>query len=156
MNTMADDQLDELHVSLVTSLENLVFNFDVNYWIELDRPSARDLEDVAACVRHEFRFLINTYRDIPSIRRARIFIEKLLVTGLNVPFPVAPEQHCFAVIENTMDAYYDVVYQDMRIDIIKADLAARSIQVKWKDAITNPRHPACRRRLMREYEELNL
>lgn len=153
---MADDQLDELHVNLVTSLENLVFNFDVNYWIELDRPSTRDLEDLAACVRHEFRFLIGTYRDIPSIKRARIFIEKLLVTGLNVPFPAAPEQHCFTVIENTMDAYYDVVYQDMLQDIIKADLAARSIQVKWKDAITNPRHPACRRRLMREYEELNL
>ena len=155
MNTMADDQLDELHVNLVTSLENLVFNFDVNYWFELDRPSTRDLEDVAACVRHEFRFLIGTYRDIPSIKRARIFIEKLLMTGLNVPFPASLEQHCFAVIENTMDAYYDVVYQDMLQDIIKADLAARSIQVKWKDAITNPRHPACRRRLMREYEELN-
>jgi hypothetical protein len=153
---MEYDYFHDLHFGLVTSLGNLFLNLDLNYWLELDRPSTRDLEDVAACVRHEFRFLIHTYRDIPSIRRARIFIEKLLVTGINVPFPTSPDQHCLTIIENTMDAYYDVVYQDMRQDIIEKDLAARSIQVKWKDAISNPSHPACRRRLMWEYEELKL
>lgn len=37
----------------------------------------------------------------------------------------------------------------------KQEKAATRIQAKFKEAITNPDHPICKRRLMREFEELH-
>ena len=34
------------------------------------------------------------------------------------------------------------------------DTAARRIQARWRDCVTNPAHPVCQRRLMREFSEL--
>lgn len=38
---------------------------------------------------------------------------------------------------------------------VRREKAATRIQARFKEVITNPDHPMCKRRLMREFEELN-
>jgi hypothetical protein len=72
---------------------------------------------------------------------------------MNVPWPVVPELHIEAVINNAMEVYNRQIYAHLRTEMIMANHNCEVLQRTWRRCITDPSHPACRRRLEYEFEE---
>ena len=61
------------------------------------------------------------------------------------------EDHIGAVINNAMAVYNRVIYAPLRTEMIMANHNAEVLQRTWRRCITDPSHPACRRRLDYEF-----
>ena len=77
---------------------------------------------------------------------------------MNVPMHGAyghtwTEDHIMAVINNAMAVYNRVIYAPLRTEMIMANHNAEVLQRTWRRCITDPNHPACRRRLMHEFDQ---
>ena len=77
---------------------------------------------------------------------------------MNVPPPSMGRQlwadcHVEAVINNAMTVYNRVIYAPLRTEMIMANHNAEVLQRTWRRCITDPSHPACRRRLEYEFNE---
>jgi len=48
----------------------------------------------------------------------------------------------------------DVAYTPLRIEMLMMNHHAQVLQRTWRKCITDPNHPACRRRLQHEFDEL--
>jgi hypothetical protein len=72
---------------------------------------------------------------------------------MNVPWPEVPDLHIEAVINNTMAVYNRAIYAHLRTYMIMANHNCEVLQRTWRRCITDPSHPACRRRLEYEYHE---
>jgi hypothetical protein len=46
--------------------------------------------------------------------------------GMNVPWPVDPEDHIRRVVDNIMQVFNDIVYANLRCEIVNLDYEARS------------------------------
>lgn len=57
-------------------------------------------------------------------------------------------------IQTSLDHYCDGVSCEESLNLAMENYMARIIQGEWKKCITTPSHPACKRRLMREYDEM--
>ena len=66
----------------------------------------------------------------PSL--VRVFDENLILVqqctwvGMNVPWPVDPDDHIRRVVDNIMDVFNDIVYANLRCEIVNLDYEARS------------------------------
>jgi len=153
-----DYQLDILEIQLKEQLENvLIFNFDLAYWGEINEPSAEDLRGLDYLFMNIFRPLLYKYRGTTVheiLCRCRDFLGQVAWACINVPFPYTVGQHFRAVVENVTAVYINTFYAELRTEMLIINHNSKIIQRTWKGAITNPRHPICRRRLLREFEEL--
>lgn len=73
---------------------------------------------------------------------------------MNVPYPADPDLHIERVVDNAMEVYNNVIYAHLRTEMIMANHNAEVLQRTWRRCITDPEHPACRRRLEYEFREL--
>jgi hypothetical protein len=72
---------------------------------------------------------------------------------MNVPWPEVPDLHIERVVDNAMTVYNRVIYAHLRTEMIMANHNAEVLQRTWRRCITDPSHPACRRRLEYEFNE---
>ena len=72
---------------------------------------------------------------------------------MNVPFPRDPTWHMTRVVDNALEAYVRVIYAPLRTEMIMANHNAEVLQRTWRRCITDPEHPACKRRLAYEFNE---
>jgi hypothetical protein len=56
--------------------------------------------------------------------------------------------------EQTVGTWYFEHVSDKYAEIRLRNTCARCIQTKWRECISNPYHPICKNRLLREYNEL--
>jgi len=64
------------------------------------------------------------------------------------------EYKYIVAIENAFDAYWDNIYPHLQEQMIEANHRAGVIQRTWKRCVMDPSHPACRRRLEFEFNDL--
>lgn len=99
------------------SSDIILHDWDVEYWGQHDRLSERDKTAIQRIVREEFDPLIQLTTDtiaFPIVRRAQLFIESMLLVGLDVPFPRRVNRHVSAVVDNMAEVYYDLMDKDLR------------------------------------------
>jgi hypothetical protein len=60
------------------------------------------------------------------------------------------------ITANVFQAYWDHLYYPLRDAMIEANHHVSIIQRTWKRCVTDPEHPACRRRLEWEFNELSM
>lgn len=153
-----DDELDNLEMQIRDQLENvLIFNFDLVHWSELDEPTADDLRGLDYLFMNIFRPFVYKYRGTTVheiLCRCRDFLVQVAWAGLNVPFPHATGAHFNAIANNVTTVYVNMFYAELRTEMIMLNHHSQLIQTIWKGAVTNPSHPICRRRLLREFEIL--
>ena len=82
----------------------------------------------------------------------RILIQNVVWAAMNVPWPEAEDLHIERVIDNAMAVYNRVIYAPLRTEMIMANHNAEVLQRTWRRCITDPSHPACRRRLKYEFD----
>lgn len=153
-----DNQLETLEMQIKEQLENvLIFNFDLVYWSEIDEPATEDLRGLDYLFMNIFRPLLYRYSGTgvhEILCRCRDFLGQVAWACLNVPFPHMTGAHFNAVANNVTIVYINTFYAELRTAMIMCNHNSQLIQSTWKEAVANPSHPICRRRLLREFENL--
>ena len=155
-----DVQLDEFETDLRSALEiQLIMNTHMVEWNELDRLSDQDNEAIRRVIDMSFEDMTHRYSPVPSVtailEHCRILIQNVVWVSMNVPWPEVPDLHIERVLDNTMEVYNRVIYAPLRTEMIMANHNCEVLQRTWRRCITDPSHPACRRRLEYEFNEVS-
>jgi hypothetical protein len=153
-----DVQLEEFETDLRAALEiQLIMNTHMVEWNELDRLADVDNAAITRVIDECFVDLAHRYSVAPQVsavlEHCRILIQNVVWASMNVPWPEVPDLHIERVIDNTMEVYNRVIYAHLRTEMIMANHNVEVLQRTWRRCITDPAHPACRRRLEYEYHE---
>lgn len=154
-----DQQLEEFETSLRAHLTCAIArNVNTDYWFEVDAMNREVRETIFTVVNMVVDRLSDQYTLATPVtnllEHLRILIPHVLWASVNVPFPHEPTLHLGQVIDNAMQVYFDVIFANLRTEMIMANHNATVLQRTWRRCVTDPSHPACRRRL--EYEFKNL
>jgi hypothetical protein len=153
-----DVQLEEFEAELRGMLEfQLVLRTDNQFWDETGALSIEDNRSTEWIIDDALTDLMHRYKSaqdvINILEHCRILIQNVVWAAMNVPRPAAAVFHIEAVINNTMEVYNRVIYAPLRTEMIMANHNVEVLQRTWRRCITDPTHPACRRRLQFEFSE---
>ena len=156
-----DAQIMDLEEDLRNALEyHLIVNTNHDYWRELDQMAPNNAQDLDAVVDMAFRDILLWYEHVPAVRtilgNAQFLIKNVVWAAMNVPHPANPQLHIERVIDNAFEIYNRFVYADLRTEMIMANHSIQILQRNWRRCITDPTHPACRRRLEYEFKDWSL
>jgi hypothetical protein len=153
-----DDDLLEFENNLWDAVGySLIVGPNWDYWREVDVPQASFFDEINKVIENAHAPMIAKYRGTavePILRESRDYLMDLVWTGMNVPFPQIPELHAIKVCENCTNIYNTRIYARLRTEMIMVNHNAALIQRIWKNAVTQPMHPICQRRLFREFNDL--
>jgi hypothetical protein len=154
-----DVQLEEFETDLRAALEtHLVMNTSRLYWTEMDRLPQEDNDATDRVIADCFIDLVHRYEDVRPVIEllayAKILIQNVVWAAMNVPWPEAEDLHIERVVDNAIEVYNRAIYAHLRTEMIMANHHAQVLQRKWRRCITDPSHPACRRRLEYEFREM--
>ena len=155
-----DVQLEEFETDLRSALEiQLIMNTHMVEWHELDHLSDTDTAALIRVIDSCFEDLMHRYQNaqfvMEILEHCRILIQNVVWASMNVPWPEVPDLHIEAVVNNALTVYNRVIYAPLRTEMIMANHNAEVLQRTWRRCITDPSHPACRRRLEYEFNEAN-
>ena len=153
-----DVQLEEFELDLRSALEvQLLMNTHMVEWHELDHLSDTDTAALIRVIDSCFEDLMHRYQNakfvMEILEHCRILIQNVVWASMNVPWPEVPDLHIEAVVNNALTVYNRVIYAPLRTEMIMANHNAEVLQRTWRRCITDPSHPACRRRLEYEFNE---
>lgn len=154
-----DQQLDDFETSLRIHLAyQMMVNVDLAYWQELDEPDPACLQTITRAIDCTFEDLCTQYEKVESVsdllEHLRILIQNSVWASMNVPYPRSPGLHMDRVIDNALRVYFEVVYANLRTEMIMANHNAEVLQRTWRRCISDPSHPVCRRRLEYEFAQM--
>lgn len=156
-----DSQIEDLECDIRDRLEYLLLvDLNIAFWEALDAPSPDDERALNTAIDEVFEAPLRRYDRVPDVRTILLYARRLLRNcvwvGINVPFPRNPTVHCERVIDTVFEIYDLEIYAVLRTEMIMANHHAAVLQRNWRRCITDPKHPACRRRLIREFEEISV
>ena len=155
---MVDDQIAQFETRLTAQMQYALFvNINLDYWEELDELDNISVQVIRDIVHDVFAPLLATYRDtpvVPLLRDCSGLIEHALIASMNVPFPRDPILHVHRVIQNMLAIFIQTTYAQLRTEMIMVNHNAQVLQRTWRVVNTNPAWRACRRRLMREFQDV--
>jgi hypothetical protein len=155
-----DVQLDEFETDLKAALEiQLLMNTDMDHWHQMNCLSDNDNEAIRRVIDLCFLDLTHRYSPVPSVtailEHCRILIQNVVWAAMNVSWTHHPETHIGNVIDNAITVYNMVIYAPLRTEMIMANHNCEVLQRTWRRCITDPSHPACRRRIEFEFNHFN-
>jgi hypothetical protein len=153
-----DVQLEEFEIDLRHSLGLQLININHGFWAEVDELIAEDNQMIEQVIDGAFMDLMHRYQNVQPImdllENCRILIQNVVWAAMNVPRPWRGEAHLEAVVNNALQVYNRVIYAHLRTEMIMANHNAQVLQRTWRRCNTDPTHPACRRRLMYEFDQV--
>jgi hypothetical protein len=97
------------------------------YWEQNNKFRYRNAREVNQVLEEAFDIMYKTY---PSIERllddSLVLLQQCTWVGMNVPWPVDPDDHIQRVVDNVMEVYVIVVYGNLRTEILNLYHEARS------------------------------
>lgn len=153
-----DRQIAQFENRLAAQLPYTLFvNVNLDYWEELDELDTASTKVLNDIIDDVFGPMINLYwctRLKDHLVQCRDVLKYALVASMNVPFPRDPILHVHRVVENMRDIFIRSTHAKMRADMVHIDHHACVIQRVWCQAISDPSRMVCKRRLSREFKNL--
>ena len=153
-----DDELTVFEDNLMNALDyHLVTRPNWAYWEEIDAPNTEFFDELDGVIDQAFQPLMVKYRETHAMEvlvAAKELLRIVARASMDVPFPRSPELHATRVVDNLMAIYTNTTYARLRTEMTMVNHHVNVIQRTWKNAVTDPKHPICRRRLMYEFGQL--
>jgi len=150
-----DAQIADFDEELWRTIEfQLLVNTNRTYWQENDELDVDSMGGIDWAIDHGCREMVARYKGTAIegiLSEFKQILSMMLRVAMDVPWPVNPDRHTERVIMNVRNEvdYYNV----FRAEMIRLNHHAHLLQRNWRKAISDPSHPACRRRLNREFVE---
>ena len=153
-------QLDELVDDLRLNLSRALFH-EVNhaYWNSTGRQSSDTIYEVRTAIEEAFMFHIRRWCAIPDVMlvlcASRDILKDVIMMALDVPRP--PEAYRFLerILENFLVMFIRSWVPRIENVLTENQHHIEIIQRKWRTCASDPNHPMCRRRLLRDFEILS-
>ena len=152
-------QLDELVDDLSDNLSRALFT-EMNhaYWNSTGRQSPDTIYEVRTAIEEAFMFHIRRWCAVPDVMlvlcASRDILKDAIVMAIDVPRPPEADRFLERILEN-----FQVMFVRLWVPLIEHVLVENQhhieiIQRKWRTCASDPNHPMCRRRLLRDFEIL--
>lgn len=157
MSHELDTLAEYLHDSLAFQL---AVNTDITAWRDNNMVSNQNFIEIEEIIDFVFDDIMEQYRYTDRVynelENARLMIQGVVWASVNVPYPQDAIRHLERVVDNTYTLFMGMYYRHIRTLMIETDHCVQVIQRNWKNAIANPNYMICRRRLIREANELEI
>lgn len=151
-----DDQITHLENGI---REAILAPMNELMWSENGELTAGDVAALNQGIAEAFRPLRIAYESSREVSEALeaslILIQNCAWCGMNLPYFTSPEEHQLLVYQNVQSVFNRVWYARLRTEMIMVNHNCEVIQRSWRRCITDPDHPACRRRLEIEFAVFN-
>jgi thymidylate synthase ThyX len=136
------------------------FQFQINhaYWHEMSRLDSDSKYEIRKAVSEAFEIASRRWAHTPKVFDAHETVEQCIKDSieiaLDVIYPEYTDIHLLHVHENIMtmfDRRWGPRLESAMLDYVES---AVKIQDVWRKCYYEPTHPMCRRRLLRQFEEL--
>jgi hypothetical protein len=118
---MEDDMLDALERRILNALElYLIENTDRVYWEQNNKFRYKNVREMNEVLNEAFDPM---YAKYPVIERllddCLVLLQQCAWVGMNVPWPVDPDEHIRRVVDNVMEVFAITVHANIRCEILK-------------------------------------
>lgn len=156
---MADAQTDLIYFEITDSiLRSLSLGINLEFWEETDTHDEPSIETCLHSLDVGFATTFMRYKNFNNVicilREAKPVISRMCLVQMNLPFPNDVHTHIHAVATNCVESFFELYGLRFREAIIKTENDITIIQTKWRRSNSDPKHPVCRRRLLKEFDEL--
>ena len=152
-------QLDELVVDLRLNLSRALFH-EVNhaYWNSTGRQSSDTVYEVRTAIEEAFMFHIRRWCAVPDVMlvlcASRDILKDVIVMALDVPRPPESARFLKRILENFLVMFVRSWVPRIENVLTENQHRVEVIQRTWRRCASDPNHPMCRRRLLREFQDL--
>ena len=153
-------QLDELVDDIRLTLSRALFH-EVNhaYWNSTGRQSSDTVYEVRTAVEEAFMFHIRRWCAVPDVMlvlcASRDILKDVIMMALDVPRPAEAYRFLERILENFLFMFIRSWVPRIENVLTENQHHIEIIQRKWRTCASDPNHPMCRRRLLRDYEILS-
>ena len=125
---MEDDTLDVFEHRIRNGLElYLIENTDRVYWEQNNKFRYRNTREVNQVLEDAFEIMYTKYPTIERILdESLVLLQQCTWVGMNVPWPVDPDDHIQRVVDNVMEVFNIIVYANIRCEILNLNYEAHS------------------------------
>ena len=152
-------QLDELVVDLRLNLSRALFH-EVNhaYWNSTGRQSSDTVYEVRTAIEEAFMFHIRRWCAVPDVMlvlcASRDILKDVIMMAIDVPRPPESARFLKRILENFLVMFVRSWVPRIENVLVENQHRIELIQRSWRRCASDPNHPMCRRRLLREFEIL--
>ena len=154
--TYVDSQITHLEDAI---REAILAPMNELMWSENGELTTGDVAALNQGIAEAFRPLRIAYESSHEVSEALeaslILIQNCAWCGMNLPYFTSPEEHQLLVYQNVQSVFNRVWYARLRTEMIMVNHNCEVIQRSWRRCITDPDHPACKRRLESYFNDFN-
>ena len=153
------DQLWELAHDLRLNLVNVLFReLDLEYWQEHGHMSIDSLYEVRLAISEAFENIERRWETVSDVfaglRSCSLQLKEASFIALDLPWPADVNEFLERIISNIDILFTQIWVPRLEKLMIPAHHRIQVIQRNWVRAYTDPAHPVCRRRLLRQFNEM--
>jgi len=154
-------QLDELIEDLNDNLSRALFN-EVNHasWNAMGRQSSDTTYEIRTAIEEAFMFHIRRWYAVPDamlvLCTSRDILKDVIMMALDVPRPPETLRFLARILENFLIMFARSWLPRIERVLRENQHRIEVIQRAWRRCASDPNHPACRRRLIRDFESLSM
>jgi hypothetical protein len=105
----------------------LVEHTDRVYWERNNKFRYRNSREVNQVLKEVFESMHVIYPSLEHVFDENLtLLQQCTWVGMNVPWPVDPDDHIQRVVDNVMHVFNDIVYGNLRCEILNLDHEAHS------------------------------
>ena len=153
------EQLDELADDIQNFLYRAFF-YEVNhtYWFASGKQAPDTKAEVASAINEAFDFVLRRWESITDVRliltASRDIFKATVLACIDVPRPDDAHTFLHRVHTNMFLLFSCQFYPRIENGMLPYAHSIEVIQRSWRRVNTDPGHLVCRRRLLREFEDL--
>jgi hypothetical protein len=153
------DQLLEVADDLRLNLF-YVFTHEINieHWRDTGHMDINSLYEVRVAISEAFENIERRWETVSDVfaglRSCCLHIKEASFVALDLPYPVELYEFLERVISNIDILFTQIWVPRLEKIMTPAHHHIQVIQRNWVKAYTDPKHPVCRRRLLRQFSEM--
>jgi hypothetical protein len=153
------EQLAELVDDLGTNLSRALFH-EVNHasWQAMGRQSSDTIYEFRMAIEEAFLFPIRRWYGagdgVLVLCASRDILKDTIMMALDVPRPPEADRFLERILENFLVMFVRSWLPRIEKVLMENQHRIEVIQRSWRRCASDPNHPMCRRRLLREFQDL--
>jgi glycosidase len=105
----------------------LVEQTDRVFWEQNNKFRCRNTREVNQMLKEVFDSMHTIYPSLKDVFDENlVLLQQCTWVGMNVPWPVDPDDHIQRVVDNVMEVFNIIVYANIRCEILNLDYESRS------------------------------
>ncbi len=118
---MADDVLDTFERRIRNALDAYLMNYtDRVFWEQNNKLRYRNAREMNEVLVEAFNPMYDKYPKLEKVLDdSLMLLQQCAWVGMNVPWPVDPDDHIQRVVDNVMEVFNIIVYANLRFEILE-------------------------------------